>query len=362
MGLADMRRIAEIAEMMGAGVLGDPGLVVRALAEPGSAGPHDLALAMSPRYAQALAGNDRVQAAVVWDGADIAALGLKAAIVVARPRLAMAQLTQAFDVASDDIGQSRLADIAPDAKLDAGVQIGAFTSIGAGVRIGPATRIADHVSIAAGVTIGAGCIIHPGVRLGRNVSLGDRVILQPNVVIGGDGFSFVTATPSHPETGRRTLGKTPFQPMDDAVQHRIHSLGGVQIDDDVEVGANSTIDAGTIRATRVGGGTKIDNLVQIGHNVQIGADCLVCAHAAIAGSTVIGDRAVLGGKSAVADNLTLGSDIVLGGAAVVLADLPDGSFMMGYPAQPMLTYRRQQRALRDLANRQIGVSKTGQND
>jgi UDP-3-O-[3-hydroxymyristoyl] glucosamine N-acyltransferase len=107
----------------------------------------------------------------------------------------------------------------------------------------------------------------------------------------------------------------------------------------------------------VGQGTKIDNLVQVGHNVQIGSDCVLCAQTAVAGSTVIGDRVVLGGKSGVADNLTLGSDVVVGGAAIVLSDVADGSFVMGYPAVPMLDYRAQNRALRQIAKRQKPVSK-----
>jgi len=173
--------------------------------------------------------------------------------------------------------------------------------------------------------------------------------LAPNAVIGGDGFSFVTATPSIAETGRRTLGKTPFAPIPDATQNRIHSLGGVIIGDDVEVGANATIDAGTIRATEIGSGTKIDNLVQVGHNVVVGRDCLLCAQTAIAGSSRIGDRSILGGKSGVADHVDVGQDSLLGGAAIVLSDVPQGSFMMGYPAKPMLRYRAEQRALRQTA-------------
>ena len=357
-----MISLNDIAASLGAAVYGNAALQVRRLAEPRTAGADDLALAMSPKYAEALVLNGQVKAAVVWPDADWKALGLEAAIVVLRPRLAMAGLTQAFDTHEPANGVHPLADISVDAVIDEGVSIGAFSSIGAGVVVGSGTQIASHVSIAAGSQIGAGCILHAGVRIGRNVAVGHRVILQPNVVIGGDGFSFVTADPSHPETGRRTLGKTPFQPMADATQHRIHSLGGVIIADDVEIGANSTVDAGTIRPTQIGRGTKIDNLVQVGHNVIVGADCLLCAQAAVAGSTVLGDRVVLGGKSGVGDNLHIGSDVVLGGAAIALSDVPDGSFMMGYPALPMLTFRAQQRALRQSALRQKPVSKTDRTD
>ncbi|MEJ6398179.1 UDP-3-O-(3-hydroxymyristoyl)glucosamine N-acyltransferase [Yoonia sp. 208BN28-4] len=356
-----MISISEIAAHLGATVHGNGAIVVAGLTEPAAAGPDDLALAMSPRYGEALAANTAVKAAVVWADADWKALGLDAAIVVSRPRLAMAGLTQAFDRNETADGIHPLADVAPDAVIGDGVFIGAFVSIGAGASIGDGTRIDSHASVAAGSVIGAGCSLRSGVRISHNVTLGDGVILHPNVVIGADGFSFVTATPSHPETGLRTLGKTPFQPMDGTL-HRIHSLGGVIIADDVEVGANSTVDAGTIRATQVGRGTKIDNLVQVGHNVIVGEDCLLCAQAAVAGSTVIGDRVVMGGKSGAADNIKIGSDVVLGGAAIALGDIPSGSFVMGYPAVPMLQYRAQQRQLRQAARPHKAVSKSTRND
>lgn len=343
-----MISLNDIATRLGATVSGNGALMVRRLSEPGTAGADDLALAMSPRYSAALAQNEAVRAAVVWADADWQALGLDGVIVVMRPRLAMAGLTQAFDVQTPQSGVHPLADVAPDAVIGAGAFVGAFSQIGAGAVIGAGTQIESHVSIAAGSVVGAGCHLCAGARVSRHVVLGDRVIVQPNAVIGGDGFSFVTAAPSHPETGLRTLGKVPFQPMD-GTQHRIHSLGGVVIGDDVEIGANSTVDAGTIRPTRIGQGTKIDNLVQVGHNVVIGADCLLCAQAAVAGSTVIGDRVVLGGKSGVADNVTIGSDVVLGGGAIALGDVPAGSFVMGYPAVPMLDYRADLRARRRLS-------------
>ena len=132
---------------------------------------------------------------------------------------------------------------------------------------------------------------------------------------------------------------------------------GVIVGDDVEVGANSTIDAGTIRATRVGRGTKIDNLVQVGHNVILGEDCVLCAQAAVAGSARLGDRVVMGGKSGIKDNVTVGNDVVLAGGAIVLAPVGDGQFMMGYPAQSMPDFRASQKKMR-----QIAVSKPGQSD
>ncbi len=353
--------VKDIASALGAKAFGAVDLLVTGLSEPHTAGPDDLALAMSPAYGPALA-QGRARVAVVWAGADWQALGLRAAIEAPRARLAMAGLTQMLDSAPQNASVSPHAIIAPSAQIGNDVAVGHFTIIGAGAVIGDGCQIGDHITIAAGVILGAGAQIHAGVRIQPRVRLGARCIIQPNVVIGGDGFSFVTAAPSNVEIGRKTLGSVPFEAPDDPSQHRIHSLGGVEIDDDVEIGANSTVDAGTIRPTRIGRGTKIDNLVQVGHNVVVGDDCLLCAQTAVAGSAVIGDRCVLGGKSGIGDNLVIGADSVIGGAAIVLSDVPAGSFMMGYPAQPMLAYRARERSLRQAVLRQKPVSKPAQTD
>ena len=339
--------VQDIAAALGAEAFGAASLLVNSASEPANAGPNDLALAMSPAYGDALA-HGQARAAVVWPGADWQALGLEAAIFAPRARLAMAQLTQMLDQRMPGAGISPQAFIDDTAQIADDVVIGPFAVIGAGAVIGPGCWIADHVSIAAGVQIGRDCHMHAGVRLQRNVVIGDRVILQPNVAIGGDGFSFVSVEPSNVELARETLGEGALQAPDDPTWHRIHSLGGVDIGDDVEIGANSTVDAGTIRATRVGQGTKIDNLVQVGHNVIVGAHCLLCAQAGVAGSTVLGDRVVVGGKAGIADNLKVGDDVVLGGGSVVLSNVPAGRVMMGYPATKMQTHIESYKALRRL--------------
>lgn len=349
--------IRDIAAALGAEAFGAVDLLVHGACEPASATETDLALAMTPAYGAAL-GQGAAQAAVIWPGADWRALGLKAAIIAPRARLAMAGLTQMLDHPLPADGISAHAVIDPSAKIGRNVRIGAFTVIGRDAVIGDESWIDDHVSIASGVTLGSDCQIHAGVRLQRGTRLGARVILQPNVVVGGDGFSFVTAEPSNVELARDTLGEGAMTAPADPRWHRIHSLGGVLIGDDVEVGANSCVDAGTIRATQVGAGTKIDSLVQVGHNVVVGAHCLLCAQAGVAGSTVIGDRVVVGGKAGVADNLKIGNDVVLGGGSIVLSNVPAGRVMMGYPATKMQIHiegykalRRLPRTLRDLAKR-----------
>ncbi len=349
--------LKDIAAALGAEAFGAVDLLVHGAAEPAAAGPDDLALAMTPAYGDALAkGNARV--AVVWPGADWQAMGLEGVIIAPRARLAMSGLTQMLDPALPGKGISAHAVIDPSATIGENVVVGAFTVVGAGAIIGDECWIGDHVSIAAGVTVGSGSTLHAGVRLQRHVRLGHGVHLHPNVVIGGDGFSFVTAQPSNVEKARETLGEGATAVVDDPTWYRIHSLGGVVIGDDVEIGANSCVDAGTIRATKVGGGTKIDSLVQVGHNVIVGENCLLCAQAGVAGSTVIGDRVVVGGKAGIADNVTVGDDVVLGGGSVVLSNVPAGRVMMGYPATKMQTHidsykalRRLPRTLRDLAKR-----------
>ena len=353
--------VKDIAAALGAKAFGAVDLRVTGLSEPQAAGPDDLALAMSPRYGEAVL-QGQARAAVVWAGADWQALGLQAAIEAPRARLAMAGLTRMMDTAMPATGISPHAVIDPSATIGTGVAIGPFTVVGAGAVIGDGCQIAEHVTIAAGAAIGQAAQIHAGVRIQSRVRLGARVVIQPNAVIGADGFSFVTAAPSNVEIGRKTLGKAPFVPPVDATQHRIHSLGGVEIGDDVDIGTGSTVDAGTIRPTRIGRGTKVDNLVQIGHNVVIGDDCLLCAQTAVAGSAIIGDRCVLGGKSGVGDNLTVGADCVIGGAAIVLSCVPAGSFMMGYPALPMLTYRARERSLRQAVLGLKPVSKPAKSD
>ncbi|SEW07436.1 UDP-3-O-[3-hydroxymyristoyl] glucosamine N-acyltransferase [Cognatiyoonia koreensis] len=339
--------VKDIAAALGAEAFGAVDLLVERLAEPQGAGTGDLALAMSPKYADALAAT-KARAAVVWADADWSSLGLEAAIVVPRARLAMAGLTAAFTRSVNFEGIHPTAIIHATATIGQNVHVGPYTIIAAGVQIDEGCWIGPQVNIDANSHIGAQTQIEAGVRIGQGVQIGARVALQPGVVIGADGFSFVTADLSNEERAFATAGRTPLAPPQDATRHKIHSLGSVVIGDDVDIGANSTVDAGTIRPTRVGRGTKIDNLVQVGHNVIVGEECVLCAQTAVAGSAVIGDRCVLGGKSGVKDNIRLGMDVVVGGAGIVLSDVQDGRFMMGYPAVEMPAFRAAQKALRKL--------------
>ncbi|EPX86185.1 UDP-3-O-[3-hydroxymyristoyl] glucosamine N-acyltransferase [Rubellimicrobium thermophilum DSM 16684] len=342
-----MLTIARIAEALGARAEGDLSLSVRGAAEPGSASPDELAIAIAPDWAGDLA-RGRARAALLWPEADWQALGLDAAIFVPRGRLAMARLTALLDEPALPPGIHPSAVIDPGAELAEDVAIGAFTVVGAGAVIGPGTRIGPHVTIAPGVRIGAGGQIHAGVRIGRRVTIGRSVIIHPNAVIGADGFSFVTAAPSHVELARSRMAEGEIPALEDPTWHRIHSLGGVEIGDDVEIGAGSTVDAGTIRPTRIGDGTKIDNLVMVAHNVVVGRHCLLCGQSGVAGSSVLGDRVVLGGKAGVGDNLVVGDDVVITGASAIHSNVPRGRVMMGNPATRIDLHVESYKALRRL--------------
>ncbi len=327
------RTLGEIAQSLAARAEGDLGLIIRGVSEPAEAGPDDLALAMSAKYADGLA-RGQARAAVLWPGADWRALGLRAAIFVDRPRLAMAGLTRALDPGPAIApGIHPNAHVDPSARIGSGAAIGPFVLIGPGADIGPGARIASHVTIGAGTRIGRDALILSGGRIGAGVTIGDRFICQPGAVIGGDGFSFVTPERSAAEDVRASLGKEVSHRDQSWV--RIHSLGGVEIGDDVELGANACIDRGTIRATRIGSGTKIDNLVQVAHNVEVGRDCLLCGQVGIAGSTRIGDRVVLGGQTGVVDNIFVGSDVVTGAGTLIHSNVPAGRALLGVPAMKM---------------------------
>jgi UDP-3-O-[3-hydroxymyristoyl] glucosamine N-acyltransferase len=338
--------IRDIAAALGADAAGDLDLTIDGAAEPAMAGSAQLALALSPAYADGLA-KGQARAALLWPGADWRGLGLKAAIFAPRGRLAMAGLSRMLDAGPViAAGVHAMALVDSTARIGEGVAIGPFVTIGAGAVIGARARIASHVSIAEGAVVGDDALIAQGARIGARVVIGARFICQPGAVVGADGFSFVTPEKSGVEEIRETLGVRDSINAQSWV--RIHSLGSVQIGDDVEVGANACIDRGTIRDTVIGRGSKLDNLVHVGHNVEVGEDCLLCGQVGIAGSTRIGNRVVLGGQVGVGDNLFVGDDVIAGGATKILTNVPAGRAVLGYPAVKMDTHIEMQKALRRL--------------
>jgi len=359
--------IAQIAQALGADAFGAVEMMISGVAEPAMAGAGDLALAMSPKYAECLPlGSAR--AAMLWAGADWRALGLDAAIVAPRPRFAMAGLSAMMDPEmrpASGIHSSAVVD--PTAMIASDVAIGPLSVISAGASIGAGSIIGAQVFVGQDATLGAQAILREGVRIGARVTIGARFFAQPGAVVGGDGFSCVTPEVSDIEQVRATLGAERAARAQSYA--RIHSLGSVQIGDDVELGANACIDRGTVRDTKIGNGVKFDNLAQIGHNVEIGNDCLICAQVGVAGSTRIGNNVVLGGQTGVSDNLLIGDHVITGGATKVLANVPAGRVMLGYPAMQMQTHiesykgiRRLPRLFRDVAALQKAVFKPGSSD
>ncbi|WP_299547390.1 UDP-3-O-(3-hydroxymyristoyl)glucosamine N-acyltransferase [uncultured Tateyamaria sp.] len=359
--------IAEIANALEAEAVGDTSMVVTGLSEPGQAGPEDLALASNVKYADTLAGG-KAKAALLWDGADWEALGLRAAVLPQRPRFAMSRLT-----ALADAGQGFGTGIHPSAIVDPSARIGADVTVGAGAVIGPEAQIGDGAIIGPlsfvgwRVSLGPKAYLREHVSIGAGVRIGANFIANPGARIGGDGFSFVTPEKSGVEAVRESLGdqgEATGQPW-----ARIASLGAIVIGDDVEVGSNSVIDNGTIRPTTVGDRTKIDNLVHIGHNCVVGNDNLLCGCVGLAGSVTVGNFVVMAGQVGVSDNLTIGNNVVLGAASKVLSSVRDGKVMLGYPATEMKTNldmfkntRRLSRVLRDVAELKKAVFKSGAND
>jgi len=320
-----------VAEALGGKVIGDGTLTVSRVAHPGApCGPGDLVLAMDKALLPLLTANGAVSA-IVSEGAVLPAT-LKAAIEVGRSRFAMAKLTRLFEeVVPVAKGIHPLAVVEEGAEIGKDVAIGAFVYIVAGAKIGDGCILHPQVYIGPGASVGPGGLIYSGVRIGARCKVGARCILHFNASIGADGFSFVTPQMGSVETAKAT-GSVGTSSNIELV--RIASLGAVELGDDVEVGANSTIDRGTIISTRIGNGTKIDNQVQIGHNVSVGENCMLCGRVGIAGSAEIGNRVVIGGATGVADHVKIGDDTVIMAMSGVAGNLTPRSLVGGVPAKP----------------------------
>lgn len=218
------------------------------------------------------------------------------------------------------LGVHPTAIVDPTAVVGEGSSIGAYVTIGAGVRIGRNAVIYPHTVIYPGVVIGDDVRIHSRVVLREEVSIGDRVILQDGVVIGSDGFGFA--------------------PIGDGTFHKILQAGSVVIEADVEIGANSTVDRATIGNTVVRRGTKIDNLVQLGHGSTVGENCLIAAQTGVAGSAVVGNRVILAGQVGIVGHLTVGDDSIVTAQSGVPHDLPPKSMVSGSPVYDALSWKK----------------------
>jgi UDP-3-O-[3-hydroxymyristoyl] glucosamine N-acyltransferase len=313
----------DIARALAARLDGDGAIEIDRLVHPDRAErPSDLAIAMSAEAAATLS-RSKARAVVIAAERPLPSGSFPAVIAVDETRTALAKLTALFDSGPPhECGVHPAASVATDAVIGEGVSIGPYAVVGPRSRIGAGTTIMPQVTVAADAAIGAQCLLHSGVRIGHGCRLGDRVIVHANAVIGADGFSFA---PDLMSASAFTAG---------VKVTRVHSLGNVEIGDDVEIGACTTIDRATLESTRIGRGTKIDDHVHIGHNVVIGESCILCGMVGISGSVTIGDRARLGGGVGVGDHVRIGAQAVIGAGSGVAADVPANAFFTGYPAQP----------------------------
>ena len=307
-------KLGEIAASLGGRLIGDPEIAIERVASLEGADTGCLAFLSNPRYG--------AQAKLTRAAAIVAAEGYAAehahelpcpVIAVDNPLLCIAQIVQLlWQPPQREPGVSADAWVHPDATLADDVAVMPLAYVGR-ARIGRGSRIFPPVFVDDDVEIGAGCEVRPGCVLMHGVRLGDRVLLQPNTVLGGDGFGFAS----------------------DGDQHaKIPQIGGIEVHDDVEIGSLCAIDRGSFDPTRVGRGSKLDNLVQVGHNVQIGQDVILVSQVGIAGSTTIKDQAVLAGKVGVKDHVTIGRRARIGAYSAISGDVPDEAAYSGIPAMP----------------------------
>lgn len=314
--------VAELAALTGAAVVGENGEGERILTDVApleTAESHHLSFLANHRYLDAFR-ECKAGAVLVHPKAVSAAPSGVVLLTATDPYMAFARAARAFYPPNPpQTGIAPSASIEPTATLGADVSIGHFAVIGAGASIGARSVIGPQTVIAEGVVIGDECVIGANVTISHSL-IGDRVTIFPGARIGQDGFGFASDKSGH---------------------LRIPQLGRVLIGDDVEVGANTTIDRGAGPDTVIGAGAMIDNLVQIGHNTVIGRGCVIVAQAGMAGSTRLGDFVMLGGQVGVAGHLTIAPGTKIAAKSGVMRDIPDPSVVGGIPAVPMTQWLRQ---------------------
>ncbi len=316
--------LGEIATRLGGRVEGDASRKIAGVRPLDSAGPDDLSFIAHPRYRRAAA-SSRAAALIVSDPGPLRDRNL---IVVQNPYAALRTAMELFfETPAPVPGIHPQAVIGEGAQLGADVSVGPFSVVGRRCRLGDGAALMAHVVLGDDVQVGKSSVLHPGVVVYARSILGERVTVHAGSVIGSDGFGYAEA---------------------EGARAKIPQVGNVVVGDDVEIGACTTIDRATFGSTIVGRGTKIDNLVQVAHNVVIGEDSVLVAQAGIAGSTTLGRRVILAGQSGAAGHLSLGERSVVGAKSAVLRDLAPGSFVLGHPAIDHREWKRERAAARRL--------------
>ncbi len=308
--------LGELAVRVGANVVGDPSRRVGGLRGLDEAGSEDLSFYHNRRYLQAALAS-RAGALLVADPAPFAGRDL---LVCREPYAALGELLPLFHPeAPPPAGVHASAVVAASARLGAGVSVAAHATVGERAVVGDAAVIGAGCSLGDDTEVGAGTVLHPHVVIEPRCRVGARCILHAGVVIGSDGFGFATVAGEH---------------------RKVPQVGIVVIEDDVELGANVCVDRATLGETRIGRGTKSDNLVQIGHNVRVGEHTLLVSQAGISGSTRLGHHVIMAGQSGAAGHLQLGDGTVVTAKAGVMADTEPGAVVMGMPARPQREWMR----------------------
>jgi UDP-3-O-[3-hydroxymyristoyl] glucosamine N-acyltransferase len=316
--------LEELAGRLGAGLVGDGSTVIRGMAGIEEAAEGHLTFVANPRYRNKLL-STRASAAIVPPDVKEAPIAL---LVTPEPYLAFAKALEIFHPEKQpEGGVSPDARIEPSAKVGKGVSIFPYVYVGKEAKVGDRTVLYPFVYIGEGVSLGEDCRLYPHVSVREGCKLGDRVTLHSGVVIGADGFGYAQEGSRH---------------------RKIPQVGIVRIEDDVEIGANACIDRATMGETRIGKGTKIDNLVQVAHNVLLGEDVILVSQAGISGSTSVGDRAVLAGQVGVVGHIQIGKDVKIGAKSGVHSSIPDGRVVFGFPAMPYENSLKTMAALKHL--------------
>jgi UDP-3-O-[3-hydroxymyristoyl] glucosamine N-acyltransferase len=315
-------RLGDLASQLGVVLEGDPDQEVTGVASLDDAGADDLVFVRAASFAGRLEGNP-ARAVVAPDGLDVGARSALRSDDPSRDFYRAARILVPEPEASTGIHPTAV--VAPDAKVDPTASIGATCVIGPRAEVGARTVLHAGVVLYDAVRVGADCVLHARCVIAAASVLGDRVVLQPGVVIGGDGFGYV---------GQEGGGLA-----------KIHNVGRVWLEDDVEIGANSTVDRGTLGDTRVGRGTKIDNLVQIGHNCTIGERCIIVAQAGIAGSTALESGVVLLAQAGIAGHRRIGANAFIGPQSGVHKDVTQGARVLGTPQRLERAFHREMAAL-----------------
>jgi UDP-3-O-[3-hydroxymyristoyl] glucosamine N-acyltransferase len=322
----------EIAALVNGELLGPVDLHIERLDAIDLAGPHSLTFirsaAFGAQWAKSAGTAALVTKGVLVPGHDPS---IRALIVVPDADRAMIPLLEAFAPrhSKTRAGIHPSAIIDSSAKVDPSASVGPLCVIGPGATVGAGAALVSSVTLGTSAIVGAESTIHAGVVIGDRCVVGRHCILHPNVTIGADGFGY------RPEG--QALVKVPH-------------IGNVVLGDHVEIGASSCVDRAKFGSTTIGTGTKIDNLVQIGHNCRIGRSCIICGQCGLSGSVTLGDGVILGGSVGIADNLTIGSHARLAARAGVIEDVPAGETWLGQPAQPARLASRNVAVLRDIAN------------